>query len=74
MDALVPGNREKDVRAGWQVEEWERIAQGGEPTSTADIPRTKSDLEEAEESVDTRGTAGALIAHTDIDMTWKTVG
>ena len=73
VDALVPGNREKDVRAGWQVEEWERIAQGGEPTSKADIPRTKSDLEEAEESVDTRGTAGALIAHTDIDMTWKTV-
>ena len=69
VDAPVPGNREKDVRAGWQTEEWERIARGEEPT----LPRTKSDLDAAEETVDTRGTAGALIAHTDIDMTWKTV-
>ena len=73
VDAPVPGNREKDVRAGWQTEEWERIARGEEATSKPDMPQTRSDLEDAEELVDTRGTAGALIAHTDIEMTWKTV-
>ncbi|KAF7339355.1 hypothetical protein MSAN_02149400 [Mycena sanguinolenta] len=58
VDAVVPGNREKDVKSPWVVEDLER----GYP---------KVYVEGAEEEGDVWGTAGALIAHDDRDMTWE---
>ncbi|KAL4243141.1 cytochrome b5 family protein [Abortiporus biennis] len=68
VDAPVPGNRERDVIAGWEIDDIERLAQGDK--AKADQPRKKSDMEEVEETIDTTGTAGALIANDDINMTW----
>ncbi|KAI0082168.1 hypothetical protein K474DRAFT_1694475 [Panus rudis PR-1116 ss-1] len=72
VDAIVPGNRERDVRAGWEVEDVEAIARGqqGSPRS-GELPRKGSDLEEIEEEVDVTGTAGALVLNDDQNMTWK---
>lgn len=74
VDAIVSGNRERDVRAGWEQEEVERVAEEGEEKSTADLPRRRDDMEEVEMNVDVRGTAGALVANDDSNMTWKKVG
>ncbi|THH26596.1 hypothetical protein EUX98_g7598 [Antrodiella citrinella] len=67
-DAIVPGNRERDVRAGWDLDKVEDIAEG---KSKADLPRKRDDMAELESSIDIKGTAGALIANDDINMTWK---
>ena len=67
VDAIVAGNRERDVRAGWAVEDAEE--QQGEGSK----PRKKTDMEELESELDVRGTAGALVANDDRDMTWDTV-
>lgn len=73
VDAIVPGNRERDVRAGWEQEDVEAVAEGGEGKTQADMPRKRDDMEELERSVDVSGTAGALIANDDVNMTWKKV-
>ena len=67
VDAIVAGNRERDVRAGWAVEDAEEQQGGGSK------PRKKTDMEELESELDVRGTAGALVANDDRDMTWDTV-
>ena len=64
VDAVVPGNRERDIKAPWVLEDQEREAEG-KPQSVDD-PQ-----EEAVES--TLGTAGGLIAGNDTDMTWEKV-
>lgn len=71
VDAPTHGNRERDVRAPFVLKEQERIAaaaarkdaQGGE------APREPED----EEELDFNGTAGALLANDDADMTWEKV-
>lgn len=78
VDAPFPGNRERDVRAGWEIDDLERLAKEGKAKGNKDgaakeLPRKQGDLEEAEEEVDVTGTAGALIANDDVDMTWQTV-
>ncbi|KAJ7070901.1 FMN-dependent dehydrogenase-domain-containing protein [Mycena amicta] len=60
VDAVVPGNREKDIRSPWVMEDLER----GSPKLHIE------GQEEAEESG--LGTAGALIVNDDRDMTWET--
>lgn len=61
VDAIVPGNREKDVRSPWVVEDME-------------MGQTKVFEESgAEEETNIFGTAGALIANDDRDMTWEKV-
>lgn len=74
VDAIVAGNRERDVRAGWTEEDVEAVAaeQQGEGRK-GELPRKKTDMEELEASLDTRGTAGALVANDDRDMTWEEV-
>ncbi|TCD67032.1 hypothetical protein EIP91_000652 [Steccherinum ochraceum] len=71
VDAIVPGNRERDVRAGWEQEEVEQVAGEGEGKSKADLPRQRDDMKELESSIDIKGTAGALIVNDDVNMTWK---
>lgn len=58
VDAPVPGNRERDARATWEVDELE--AEAGAPVTPSD----------AEVEVDTGGRAASLIANVDINMTW----
>ncbi|KAG6888969.1 hypothetical protein C0995_004608 [Termitomyces sp. Mi166 len=61
VDALVPGNREKDIRAPWVLEELE----SGNPEYYTE---TTYDVESGAAGF---GTAGALIANDDRDMTWE---
>ena len=65
VDAIVAGNRERDIRAPFELEEQEaaaeRAANGGkEPPKKLEGP-----------SPDLMGTAGALVANDDMDMTWE---
>jgi hypothetical protein len=63
VDAIVPGNREKDIRAPWVIDDMEKAK---------DIAIEGSDVE-AEKAINIMGTAGALISNDDRDMTWKEV-
>ncbi|KAJ8521410.1 hypothetical protein ONZ45_g1887 [Pleurotus djamor] len=62
VDALVPGNRERDIRSPWELEEAER---------SPDSPRDYGDVEKDEEVGNALGVAGALIVNDDKDMTWE---
>jgi hypothetical protein len=64
VDALVVGNRERDIRCPWILEDEEN----GGPTEfyVEGIAPSKE--------VDMLGTAGALISKIDRDMTWDKVG
>jgi L-lactate dehydrogenase (cytochrome) len=64
VDALVPGKRERDIRSPWVLDELET---GKREVYTDNIEGTES----GDAGL---GTAGALIANTDLDMTWETVG
>ena len=64
VDAIVGGNREKDIRSPWVLDEQENGAVYYQPESIG----TKT-IEE----VNIFGTAGALIAHDDRNMTWEKV-
>ncbi|KAF8807536.1 hypothetical protein BYT27DRAFT_7165315 [Phlegmacium glaucopus] len=61
VDALVAGNRERDIRCPWILEDEENggprefHAEGTAPSKEVDI----------------LGTAGALVANDDRDMTWE---
>ncbi|KAF8912793.1 cytochrome b2 [Gymnopilus junonius] len=61
VDAIVPGNREKDVRSPWILEEQE----------TGPVYHLEADNDLSKEDVNIFGTAGALIANDDRDMTWE---
>ena len=65
VDAIVAGNRERDIRAPFELEEQEAAAEraangGNEPSKKLEGP-----------SPDLMGTAGALVANDDMDMTWE---
>ncbi|GLB36281.1 putative cytochrome b5 family protein [Lyophyllum shimeji] len=62
VDALVPGNREKDIRSPWVLEEME----SGQPEYHVDV--ADGVVEGGDAGL---GTAGALIANDDRDMTWE---
>jgi L-lactate dehydrogenase (cytochrome) len=64
VDALVAGNRERDIRCPWILEDEEN----GGPTEfyVEGIAPSKE--------VDMLGTAGALISNIDRDMTWDKAG
>ncbi|KAH9944503.1 uncharacterized protein BXZ73DRAFT_87388 [Epithele typhae] len=71
VDAIVAGNRERDIRAPYELEEQEaeaeRAANPDKATGEADMPQTK--VEGPDPNL--MGTAGALVANDDIDMTWE---
>ena len=58
VDALVPGNREDDIRVPWVLEEENPTSQYSENTDGLDT------------GIDYGGTAGALVKNDDRDMTW----
>ena len=64
VDAVVPGSRERDIKAPWILEDQEREAEG-KPT-VVDDPQ-------GEDVGNTLGTAGGLITGNDADMTWEKV-
>ena len=66
VDAVVAGNRERDIKASWEIEEME---QEGMQARKSSSENTKD-----AEGVDFGGTAGAFVKYDDRDMTWKTVG
>ncbi|KAK0465173.1 FMN-dependent dehydrogenase-domain-containing protein [Desarmillaria tabescens] len=59
VDAIVAGKREIDIKSPWELETMEN----GKPTYHADTDTL--------ELVDETGTAGALIAKDDQNMTWE---
>ncbi|KAF7784430.1 hypothetical protein Agabi119p4_595 [Agaricus bisporus var. burnettii] len=60
VDAIVAGNRERDIRNPWELEDEEK-----------GIPTYWSGEGASEAEVDGMGTAGALVANDDRDMTWE---
>lgn len=64
VDAIVPGNRERDVRSPWILEEQE----------SGPLYHVETDNDMLKEDVNIFGTAGALVANDDRDMTWEKVG
>ncbi|KAF9654240.1 hypothetical protein BDM02DRAFT_3182063 [Thelephora ganbajun] len=62
VDAVVPGNRERDIKAPWILEDQEREVEGKPPA--VDDPQDKA-------VGGALGTAGGLIAGNDVDMTWE---
>ncbi|EIW64799.1 uncharacterized protein TRAVEDRAFT_68523 [Trametes versicolor FP-101664 SS1] len=67
VDAICAGNRERDIRAPFELEQQEREAnKADQPTDAPGKPE-----QEDGENVNLLGTAGALIANDDLDMTWE---
>lgn len=62
VDAIVAGNRERDIRNPWELEDEEKGA-----------PTYWSGADALEKEVDGMGTAGMLVANDDRDMTWEKV-
>jgi len=62
VDAVIAGNRESDIRSSWVLEEQENGPVYFDPDNNDNL-----------EEVNTFGTAGALVANDDKDMTWKKV-
>ncbi|KAF8973898.1 cytochrome b2 [Flammula alnicola] len=61
VDAIVAGNRERDIRSPWVMDEEEN----------GPIYYQPDNGEKPKEEVNIFGTAGALIANDDRDMTWE---
>lgn len=66
VDAPVGGNRERDVRAPFELEDQEHAGEGA--------PQSAEDAGEEEASVNLDGTIGASLHSMDADMTFKEVG
>jgi L-lactate dehydrogenase (cytochrome) len=64
VDAIVAGRRDRDIKAPFVLEVQEKEA-------TKQQPSTEDPQEEEEGML---GTAGALVAGNDVDMTWEKVG
>jgi len=64
VDAIVAGNRERDIRSPWILDEKENGPVYYQPESTG----TKIN-----EDINILGTAGALVANDDRNMTWEKV-
>lgn len=70
VDAPITGNRERDVRSSWELDEINAIGQSGQ----ADKPLTQAQIDMEEDmDTDTSGTAGGFLVNDDIDMTWEEV-
>lgn len=70
VDALVPGNREMDVKAPWVLEDLEKACSGMQDGDALGNP---GEPEIEEEGTNLLGTAGALIGNDDRDMNWEQV-
>lgn len=72
VDAIVPGNREKDIRAPWVLDNMEKM-DGAHEVQGGDVVRQPGDAEVEEKEINIMGTAGALISNDDRDMAWSEV-
>jgi isopentenyl diphosphate isomerase/L-lactate dehydrogenase-like FMN-dependent dehydrogenase len=64
VDAMIAGRRDRDIKASFVLEDQEGGAMKQQPS--AEDPK--------EEEGVLLGTAGALVAASDVDMTWERVG
>jgi L-lactate dehydrogenase (cytochrome) len=64
VDAIVAGNRERDIRSPWILDEQENGPVYYQPESLG---------AKVNEAVNIFGTAGALVANDDRSMTWEKV-
>ncbi|KZT74753.1 hypothetical protein DAEQUDRAFT_659124 [Daedalea quercina L-15889] len=73
VDAPVSGNRERDIRAPYELEEQEREGQPTDGQTAGEMPRQPDDTEKEIEGQKPNlyGTAGALLQNMDLDMTFK---
>lgn len=73
VDAPVSGNRERDIRAPYELEEQEREGQPSEGQTAGEMPRQPEDTEKEIEGQQPNlyGTAGALLQNMDLNMTFK---
>ncbi|KAI0051750.1 hypothetical protein FA95DRAFT_1554282, partial [Auriscalpium vulgare] len=71
VDAVVAGNRERDIRAPFELEDMETASANGQ---IAEKPRTLEDAQNGEglvTSVEGGGTAGALLQNDELNMSWE---
>lgn len=74
VDAPVSGNRERDIRAPYELEEQEREGQPSEEGQTiGEMHRQPDDAEKETEGQQPNlyGTAGTLLQNMDLNMTFK---
>ncbi|KAI0335386.1 hypothetical protein GY45DRAFT_1417679 [Cubamyces sp. BRFM 1775] len=74
VDAVVAGNRERDIRAPFELEEEEREAEKtdeGKSGAQAAADKPAQQQSKDGENVNLLGTAGALVANDDLDLTWE---
>lgn len=62
VDAVVAGNRERDIRSPWVLDEQDNGPVYYQPGSVDDPQEAGTNI---------FGTAGALVANDDRDMTWE---
>ena len=82
VDAPVPGNRERDVRAPFELDEQEKEVvesvagkEGAAEKNHGEMPKAPADVNALENDDDKEvgGTAAALLKNDDVDMTWEKV-
>ena len=74
VDAPIPGYRERDIRAPYELAQQELDAERkARHMGSVDAPQSVTDSEKEEEEIDTLGTAGALLRAVDTDMSWERV-
>ena len=67
VDAVVMSNRERDIKAKPGDEDQEADVHAAEGGSLAELTEEVDEVE----VLDLSGTAGALVANDDRDMTWE---
>lgn len=72
VDAIVTGNRERDIRAPWVLDDTEK-PDSAYQVEEDDTVREPRDTEMEEKEINILGTAGALTSNDDRDMTWTKV-
>lgn len=73
VDAVVMSNRERDIKAKAADEDVESVQKEADKASPQDQPLNTKEEEDEDEEYDADGTAGAMIANDDRDMTWEKV-
>ncbi len=71
VDAICAGNRERDIRAPFELEELEREAGEGADKGEGSPDGPAKQQKDESGNVNLLGTAGSLIANDDMDMTWE---
>lgn len=77
VDAVVASNRERDLRAPFELEDMEKAGlqgttEGERPRQIGDATAEEGQIQEGKET-EFGGTAGSLLNNDDVDMTWEEV-